>query len=481
MKKMLAVVATSSLVAFAPPAFAENPFSDVPLNHWAYDAVEQLASKGILEGYPDGTFKGNRAMTRYEIASMVARMMNADLQGADLEQLKALIVEFQPELEALGVKVDGFDARLSALEKGMGGWKITGQMRFDGRIYDKPEDGGGNADNGWQMNRARLFLHRDLPQGVTFDARWHSDSFDRFWLTAYDFLGVEGLRLKAGQFSILWPKEDGFLQYWMMDLNYRGFDLQYTNGPLLIEGFVASNTTAHGSTPVYDANDGNEFYGARLKYQFGEKGFISLNAVWTNDNLSVTNSAGESTDGTNYASYWIDAVYNVTGGVKLKGAYYIQDIADDLAAISGSGDDSPSAFTVVLDIDQSALKFTSLWAEFASLDAGFIMEYHNPYTYDDKVWPDDIIGYQKLTAEDTDILYLEANQQWTKKFKTFLRYTKIDAEEDATEWGGGVGYQYSPNLYFELGVVDMEGRFEDGEVDGDYDNVLVRLRTLLDF
>ena len=71
MKKMFAVVAAASFAAAAVPAFAANPFSDVPMNHWAYDAVEQLAAKGILEGYPNGTFKGNRAMTRYEIAQMV--------------------------------------------------------------------------------------------------------------------------------------------------------------------------------------------------------------------------------------------------------------------------------------------------------------------------------------------------------------------------------------------------------------------------
>ena len=106
MKKMLAVVAAASLVAVAAPAFAANPFSDVPMNHWAYDAVEQLAAKGILEGYPNGTFKGNRAMTRYEIAQMVARMMNAGVGGADADKLKALIVEFAPELEALGVKCE---------------------------------------------------------------------------------------------------------------------------------------------------------------------------------------------------------------------------------------------------------------------------------------------------------------------------------------------------------------------------------------
>ena len=483
MKKMLAVVAAASLVAVAAPALAANPFSDVPMNHWAYDAVEELASKGILEGYPNGTFKGNRAMTRYEIASMVARMMNADLDGADLEKLKALIVEFQPELEALGVKVDSFDARLSALEKGMGGWRITGQMRFDYRAYDEPTDEGGNGDNGFQMNRGRLFLHRDLPQGVSFDARWHSDSFDRFWVTAKDFMGVDGLTLKAGQFNLNWESDDGLYidnDSWLMDLQYRGFGLQYDNGAFLVEGFVASNAVT-GGTSVYTSNTGNEYYGARMKYRFSDKGFIGLNAIWTNDDDSVTNSDGDSTDGTNYASYWVSLGYNILDGLELKGAYYVQDIEDDTAAVTASGEDSPNAFKIILDIDQSVLKFTSLWAEYANIDAGFILE-QDPYGYDDKVWPNDLKNYQKLTAEDTDILFLYAKQQWNSKWSTFLRYTNYDGDtDDATEWGGGIGYQYSPNLYFELGYMDMDGRFEDGAIDSDYDNQLIRFRTLFNF
>ncbi|KUL01417.1 MAG: S-layer domain-containing protein, partial [Synergistales bacterium 54_9] len=48
MKKFVALVAVAALVAFAAPAFAANPFMDVPMNHWAYDAVSQLAARGIV-------------------------------------------------------------------------------------------------------------------------------------------------------------------------------------------------------------------------------------------------------------------------------------------------------------------------------------------------------------------------------------------------------------------------------------------------
>ena len=470
MKKMLAVVAAASLVAVAAPALAANPFSDVPLNHWAYDAVEQLASKGILEGYPNGTFKGNRAMTRYEIASMVARMMNAELEGADLDQLKALIVEFQPELEALGVKVDSFDARLAKLEEGVGKLRIWGQMRFDGRMYDEPEDGGGNNDNGFQMNRARIFMRRQLAQGLTWDMRWHADKLDRFYLTATDFMGVEGLTLKGGVFALNWEGNDKMyadFDAWFMDSGYRGFDLNYKNGLFEVEGFVASNK-GNGTSGVYSSNAGDEFYGARAKFNFNEKLWLSLNGLWTN--------SGDD----NWNVYWASLGYKITSGIELKGTYFVEDIADDLVDANKSGDDAPEAFKVILDIKQDVLKFTDLWAEYAHMDAGFIAHL-NAYTYADTVWPNDFTDYMEQNDEDVDIIFVRAQQQWTKKFKTFLRYVNYDADDDATEWGVGIGYQYTPALYFELGWTDMDGRFDADGVDGDYDNQLIRLRTLFNF
>ena len=72
MKKLL--IALVLVLALAIPALA-NPFVDVPLNHWAYDAVQTLAAKGCVIGYPDGTFGGNRALTRYEFAQAVARCL----------------------------------------------------------------------------------------------------------------------------------------------------------------------------------------------------------------------------------------------------------------------------------------------------------------------------------------------------------------------------------------------------------------------
>ena len=72
MKKTLVSALTTALVVGAASTTfaAANPFSDVPADHWAYDAVSQLASDGVIEGYGDTTFRGNQNITRYEMAQM---------------------------------------------------------------------------------------------------------------------------------------------------------------------------------------------------------------------------------------------------------------------------------------------------------------------------------------------------------------------------------------------------------------------------
>ncbi|MGV3720863.1 MAG: S-layer homology domain-containing protein, partial [Actinomycetota bacterium] len=69
-----AAVSAGVLLPVAAHAQA-GPFADVPQTHWAYDAVQQLAQRGIFTGYPDGTFAGKRALTRYEFAVALQRML----------------------------------------------------------------------------------------------------------------------------------------------------------------------------------------------------------------------------------------------------------------------------------------------------------------------------------------------------------------------------------------------------------------------
>ena len=74
MKKSL-VLAMAMALGVTASAYAANPFSDVPAGHWAYDSVNKLAAAGIVDGYGNGTFGGDRLMTRYEMAQIVAKAM----------------------------------------------------------------------------------------------------------------------------------------------------------------------------------------------------------------------------------------------------------------------------------------------------------------------------------------------------------------------------------------------------------------------
>lgn len=111
MKKLALVVLL--VLALTIPALA-NPFVDVPLTHWAYDAVQVLAAKGVIIGYPDGTYGGQRTLTRYEFAEAVARLLayveENNALAEDVEILSKLAVEFADELANLGVTVADLEA-----------------------------------------------------------------------------------------------------------------------------------------------------------------------------------------------------------------------------------------------------------------------------------------------------------------------------------------------------------------------------------
>ena len=116
MKKSL-VLAMAMALGVTASAYASNPFTDVPAGHWAYDSISKLAAAGIIEGYGDDTFRGDRLMTRYEMAQIVAKAL---AKGANVDRLAA---EFADELDALGFRV-------AALEKKSDNVQITGEVRY---------------------------------------------------------------------------------------------------------------------------------------------------------------------------------------------------------------------------------------------------------------------------------------------------------------------------------------------------------------
>ena len=95
-KTVAAAVAAAFVVGTSATTFAAaNPFSDVPAGHWAYQSVAKLASLGVVEGYGDGTYRGDRNITRYEMAQMVAKAMAKNPGGVGKAELDRLAAEFR--------------------------------------------------------------------------------------------------------------------------------------------------------------------------------------------------------------------------------------------------------------------------------------------------------------------------------------------------------------------------------------------------
>ena len=150
MKKSL-VLAMAMALGVTASAYAANPFSDVPAGHWAYDAVNKLAAAGVVDGYPDGTYGGDKLMTRYEMAQIVAKAM---AKGANVDKLAA---EFADELDSLGVRV-------ANLEKKADNVKITGQVRASYKDVD------GDSNSNKMALRSRLWVTGEVNEDWTYTA-----------------------------------------------------------------------------------------------------------------------------------------------------------------------------------------------------------------------------------------------------------------------------------------------------------------------
>jgi len=192
MKKSL-VLAMAMALGVTASAYAANPFSDVPAGHWAYDSVNKLAAAGIVDGYGDSTFGGDRLMTRYEMAQIVAKAM---AKGANVDRLAA---EFADELDSLGVRV-------AALEKKSDNVKINAQIRAHYQSYDK---GGAYSKNtnATSVLRSRIWLNGQInedwkyvgmlqnQQNLLDDEGNEKTDFQRAFVTGR----IGGVKVEAGR------------------------------------------------------------------------------------------------------------------------------------------------------------------------------------------------------------------------------------------------------------------------------------------
>jgi len=188
-------------------AYAADPFSDVPAKHWAYGAVTSLSKAGLIEGYSDGTFSGDKVISRYEMAILVARIISKT-DKADAEQkvlIGKLTNEYADELESLNVRVTGLEKRTSKIEKKTNNW-FSGETRI--RFYgDIPGQNGYKRLQGSDQfdMRERLKFQGEINDKITWNAQIETSpvkfgntetmAMDVMNVTMKDFIGLDSVRL----------------------------------------------------------------------------------------------------------------------------------------------------------------------------------------------------------------------------------------------------------------------------------------------
>ena len=310
MKKTLVSALTTALVVGAASTTfaAQNPFTDVPADHWAYDAVAQLAKDGVVTGYGDGTYKGDKQITRYEMAVMVARAMansnGANVSGNDKALLDKLAAEFGDELNNLGVRVANLEKNADKVA-----WHGTAEYTFqhymtDGDAVDAKDSRNNvlfrleptaEVNNHWHV-KARLDADTDLDTDKANDADHDKVSLKRIWAEG----NYGSMTYKAGKFAA--PDDDTITDtpFSGVEVGYNpaGDGLNFIAGAGRINSPVALNHEA-GMNPLtgeyaYWSDDGQD---SAANYQYVgvglDKGKLTGAVRWHHLNAAGFNTGAK--------------------------------------------------------------------------------------------------------------------------------------------------------------------------------------------
>lgn len=264
---------------------AANPFSDVPADHWAYDAVSQLAADGVINGYGDGTFRGDRNITRYEMAQMIAKAMaKADVSAKDKALIDRLAAEFREELNNLGVRVANLEKHADMVQ-----WK--GYLRYT-YTSERHEYGGRSAKENLDQLLLRLEPKMEVNKNWNVHARLDAvtnmkhDSSGEVKLKRAWAQGDYGrFQVKLGKMG-LYTNERGLL----FDDEFSGVQLRYAGKDDKLQATLMAGRLDVSDTRLYKTSNGvfnryqgtsdvdyindkaSNFLGINLQYG-AEKGF----------------------------------------------------------------------------------------------------------------------------------------------------------------------------------------------------------------
>ena len=297
MKKSL-VLAMAMALGVTASAYAANPFSDVPAGHWAYDSINKLAAAGVIEGYGDSTFGGDKLMTRYEMAQIVAKAM---AKGANVDKLAA---EFADELDTLGVRV-------ANLEKKADNVKVTGELRY--KYMSKKDD----ANDGQSFEndlRSRIWVTGQINDDWSYTGMientqdFYGESAnkgdeDTSFARAYVEGKIGGLNVTAGRYNAFLANGN------IYDDKVDGAEVSYGD-KVKVTGFAGKATEV----------DGGNYAGGELAGAFGD---LNLAAGYVNYKDLNKDDIGKGLDN---AIWYVGADYTM-GDVNLSGMYLKGDMS----------------------------------------------------------------------------------------------------------------------------------------------------------
>ena len=348
MKKTLVSALTTALVVGAASTTfaAANPFSDVPADHWAYDAVTQLAADGVIEGYGDTTFRGQQNITRYEMAQMIAKAMaKTDVSAADKALIDKLAAEFSDELNNLGVRV-------SNLERNADMVKWNGKARYTYWSHrNKDEHSKSNDDQllfrleptaevnaNWHV-KARLDASTDLAKDSDGDTHGKAQDADvtlqRVWAQG----NYDNFQVKLGKFA---PIDSDSI----FDTEYSGAEVQFGNKVTFVAG--AGRKSGLNNLKSDNPNDNKVINDSAANYQYAGLGYADgkfvggvdyhhLNAdnfLYLKDGLKTTDDKTNKTlrqSKEDNANIWlVKAAYRFDKTNALNAFYANNTSADDL-------------------------------------------------------------------------------------------------------------------------------------------------------
>ena len=399
MKKSL-VLAMALAMGVTASAYAANPFSDVPAGHWAYDSIQQLADAGVIEGYGDTTFGGDRLMTRYEMAQIVAKAM---ARGANVDKLAA---EFADELDTLGVRV-------ANLEKKADNVRVTGQIRYEynynaGGKYKKKFNGGDSVY--LHRLRSRIYINGKINDTWNYTGRIQNDqklnNDDGDETTKFNQAYISG---RLGGLRVLAGKADLFRA----------------------EGFLYDDTAefvqiTYGKDVKFDA-----YYGQPTDYDFGDMWGVSVSGKIGSFNVSVGYDEMKDADGSDsryYSTFCEDGedngVFNATvkydfGGEGTLGFTYLHSDVDDSNDYFDDVDtDGYVVFATYKGANRNKPNTWGLWANYYNQGAGTTLA----HTMKPGQWAD-------FQAEGFEGYAVGASYTIAKNMVYMLEYFDIEGKE----------------------------------------------------